>query len=141
MIIKTADFLKSSSDYRQCPGEDKPEFAFIGRSNVGKSSLINALVNRKDLAKTSSQPGKTQMINHFILNNEWYLVDLPGYGYAKASKSVRESWNKMIRNYLLKRRNLIWCLWVNKALMAITNKQARCFLAYWIGPKQPMLAQ
>lgn len=107
MIIKTADFLKSSSDYRQCPGEDKPEFAFIGRSNVGKSSLINALVNRKDLAKTSSQPGKTQMINHFILNNEWYLVDLPGYGYAKASKSVRESWNKMIRNYLLKRRNLM----------------------------------
>ncbi|HBN05068.1 MAG TPA: ribosome biogenesis GTP-binding protein YsxC, partial [Bacteroidales bacterium] len=83
------------------------EFAFIGRSNVGKSSLINMLVNKKDLAKTSSKPGKTQLINHFEINNEWFLVDLPGYGYAVTSKSNRASWGKMITNYLTKRENLI----------------------------------
>jgi len=84
-----------------------PEFAFIGRSNVGKSSLINTLVSRKNLAKTSGTPGKTQLINHFLINEEWYLVDLPGYGYAKTSKSNRASWEKMISNYLLNRENLI----------------------------------
>ncbi len=84
-----------------------PEFAFIGRSNVGKSSLINTLVSRKNLAKTSGTPGKTQLINHFLINEEWYLVDLPGYGYAKTSKSNRASWEKMISTYLLNRENLI----------------------------------
>ena len=102
-MVKSAEFVKSSSDYRQSPKADRAEFAFIGRSNVGKSSLINALVNKKDLAKTSSQPGKTQLINHFLIDSQWYLVDLPGYGYAKVSKSSREVWGKMIRNYILKR--------------------------------------
>ena len=106
-MVKSAEFVKSSSDYRQSPKADRAEFAFIGRSNVGKSSLINALVNKKDLAKTSSQPGKTQLINHFLIDSQWYLVDLPGYGYAKVSKSSREVWGKMIRNYVLKRENLL----------------------------------
>lgn len=106
-MVKSAEFVKSSSDYRQSPKADRAEFAFIGRSNVGKSSLINALVNKKDLAKTSSQPGKTQLINHFLIDAQWYLVDLPGYGYAKVSKSSREVWGKMIRNYILKRENLL----------------------------------
>ena len=106
-MVKSAEFVKSSSDYRQSPKADRAEFAFIGRSNVGKSSLINALVNKKDLAKTSSQPGKTQLINHFLIDLQWYLVDLPGYGYAKVSKSSREVWGKMIRNYILKRENLL----------------------------------
>ena len=106
-MVKSAEFVKSSSDYRQSPKADRAEFAFIGRSNVGKSSLINALVNKKDLAKTSSQPGKTQLINHFLIDSQWYLVDLPGYGYAKVAKSSREVWGKMIRNYILKRENLL----------------------------------
>ena len=106
-MVRSAEFVKSSSDYRQSPKADRAEFAFIGRSNVGKSSLINALVNKKDLAKTSSQPGKTQLINHFLIDSQWYLVDLPGYGYAKVSKSSREVWGKMIRNYILKRENLL----------------------------------
>lgn len=89
------------------PAADKAEFAFIGRSNVGKSSLINMLTGQKSLAKTSAKPGKTQLINHFIINNHWYLVDLPGYGYAKVSKSMREDWEKMIRHYFTKRENLV----------------------------------
>lgn len=107
MIINKAEFVISSSRYNQCPAEDRPEFAFIGRSNVGKSSLINMLTSRKDLAKTSSTPGKTQLINHFNINDQWYLVDLPGYGYARVSKQSRESWQKMINNYILKRQNLL----------------------------------
>lgn len=107
MILKTAEFVKSSQYLEQCPQPDMPEFAFIGRSNVGKSSLINMLVEKKDLAKTSSQPGKTQLINHFIINKEWYLVDLPGYGYAKTSMENRKKWRKMIEDYLLKRVNLL----------------------------------
>ena len=107
MIIKSAEFLMSSSTHKKCPEPIKPEFAFIGRSNVGKSSLINMLVNRKSLAKTSSKPGKTQLINHFEINQSWYLVDLPGYGYAKASIKNREIWGKMITNYLLERENLM----------------------------------
>lgn len=107
MIINKAEFVISSSRYNQCPAEDRPEFAFIGRSNVGKSSLINMLTSRKDLAKTSSTPGKTQLINHFNINDQWYLVDLPGYGYARVSKQSRESWQKMINNYIFKRQNLL----------------------------------
>ncbi|MDQ3051774.1 MAG: ribosome biogenesis GTP-binding protein YihA/YsxC [Bacteroidota bacterium] len=107
MNIITADFLCSNTDYRKCPPADKPEFAFIGRSNVGKSSLINMLTSRKGLAKTSGTPGKTQLINHFLINNSWYLVDLPGYGFAKTSQTNREKWEKMIRNYLLNRENLM----------------------------------
>jgi GTP-binding protein len=107
MIIKKAEFVISSSKLSQCPQADKPEFAFIGRSNVGKSSLINMLTNNKNLAKTSSTPGKTQLINHFLINDSWYLVDLPGYGYAQVSKAEREKWQKMINDYLIKRENLL----------------------------------
>jgi GTP-binding protein len=137
MLIKSATFLISSTDLRLCPKPDMPEYAFIGRSNVGKSSLINMLVNRKNLAKTSATPGKTKLINHFLITsslstinnlakrshehfnvkniiannqlstNSWYLVDLPGIGYAKSSKTSRTGWQKMIYNYLSKRRNLM----------------------------------
>jgi GTP-binding protein len=107
MKIKKAEFVISNTDYRLCPKNNLPEYAFIGRSNVGKSSLINAIVNNKKLAKTSSTPGKTQLINHFIINDQWYLVDLPGYGYAKTSKSQRAIFHEMISNYLLNRSSLI----------------------------------
>lgn len=106
MTFKTAEFIISSTDYKKCPPGDKPEYAFIGRSNVGKSSLINMLTNHKNLAKTSSTPGKTQLINHFLVDNQWYLVDLPGYGWAKVSKSKKQQWKKMITAYLLNRDNL-----------------------------------
>jgi len=104
--IKQAEFLISNPDYKKCPKPDKPEFAFIGRSNVGKSSLINMLTNRKKLAKISGTPGKTQLINHFIIDDLWYMVDLPGYGWARASKKDKAKWIKMIREYLLFRENL-----------------------------------
>ncbi|MGM5630504.1 ribosome biogenesis GTP-binding protein YihA/YsxC [Apibacter raozihei] len=107
MNILSAEFVKSSKYLDDCPEDNKPEYAFIGRSNVGKSSLINMLTSRKGLAKTSSTPGKTQLINHFIINNNWYLTDLPGYGYAKVSKSDRASFSKMIENYILGRKNLV----------------------------------
>jgi len=106
MIIKSADFVVSNQEVAKCPKTDLPEYAFIGRSNVGKSSLINMLTNRKKLAKTSSTPGKTQLINHYLINEEWYLVDLPGYGFAKISKSAREKWGELIHKYLMKRKNL-----------------------------------
>lgn len=106
MLIKTAEYLQSEVDWRKCPVPNLPEYAFIGRSNVGKSSLINMLTNHKGLAKTSSQPGKTQTINHFLINKNWYLVDLPGYGFAKTSKTNRAKWQKMISDYLLFRENL-----------------------------------
>jgi len=96
MIISTANFVMSNTDYKRCPPPDKPEYAFIGRSNVGKSSLINMLVNQKKLAKTSETPGKTRLINHFLINDNWYLVDLPGYGYAKASKAIRAPFGDII---------------------------------------------
>ncbi len=107
MIIKTATFVKSSSRWQECPEAVLPEYAFIGRSNVGKSSLINAMLNHKDLAKTSGTPGKTQLINHFLVNDEWYLTDLPGYGYARVSKSIRRDFEKLITNYILNRKNLV----------------------------------
>ena len=106
MTIKKATFVISNSDYRKCPDSRLPEYAFIGRSNVGKSSLINMLTGVKDLAKTSSKPGKTQLINHFLINDDWHLVDLPGYGYARTSKVNRGTWQKMIADYMLKREQL-----------------------------------
>lgn len=111
MPIKTANFFVSSQKISQCPKPNLPEYAFIGRSNVGKSSLINMLTGHKDLAKTSSTPGKTKLINHFIINESWYLVDLPGYGFAKLSKSIKEKWQKMIEDYLSYRENLM-CIFV-----------------------------
>ncbi|WKS95367.1 ribosome biogenesis GTP-binding protein YihA/YsxC [Riemerella columbina] len=107
MMIKSAEFVKSSQKWQSCPEPNLPEYAFIGRSNVGKSSLINAITNHKGLAKTSQTPGKTQLINHFLINNEWYLTDLPGYGYAKVSKSLRKDFEKLITNYILNRKNLV----------------------------------
>lgn len=107
MEIFQAEFLVSSTKLEQCPKPDLPEYAFIGRSNVGKSSLINMLSGQKKLARISATPGKTITINHFLINNTWYLVDLPGYGYAKRSKTDRKSWEKMIREYILSRPNLM----------------------------------
>ncbi len=107
MKINKAEFVISSVTVNKCPKPDRPEYAFIGRSNVGKSSLINMLAGRKKLAKTSGSPGKTITINHFNINNEWYLVDLPGYGYAKRSKTERKKWNVMIQQYILTRPNLL----------------------------------
>jgi GTP-binding protein len=107
MQIKSAKYIISSPSFEKCPTPDKTEFAFIGRSNVGKSSLINMLVKQKNLAKTSSTPGKTQLINHFEINERWYLVDLPGYGYAKVAQNDRRRWEQMIENYLRKRENLV----------------------------------
>lgn len=107
MQIKTAEYLMSNDDYRKCPQTNLPEFAFIGRSNVGKSSLINMLTSNSKLAKTSSSPGKTQKINHFTINGNWYLVDLPGYGYAKVSKTQRIVFKNMIEGYVLNRPNLV----------------------------------
>ncbi|MDR2652762.1 MAG: ribosome biogenesis GTP-binding protein YihA/YsxC [Prevotellaceae bacterium] len=106
MIIKQADFICSSSKAEQCPQSKLPEYAFIGRSNVGKSSLINMLTNKKKLAKVSSTPGKTRLINHFLINNSWYLVDLPGYGYAKASKTDRSAFSKTIIDYIERREEM-----------------------------------
>lgn len=107
MIIKSAEFVISNTEISKCPEPIKPEYAFIGRSNVGKSSLINMLTNNKKLAKTSGRPGKTQLINHFEINESWYLVDLPGYGYAKTSKMNRFKWTKFIEEYLKSRENLM----------------------------------
>ncbi len=107
MIIRSADFIKSSTGRADCPAPDKPEYAFTGRSNVGKSSLINMLAGRKKLAKISSTPGKTQTINHFLINDCWYLTDLPGYGYAKTAKTNRSAWSKFTTDYITNRSNLI----------------------------------
>lgn len=107
MKIHSASFVISNTEVEKCPAPSLPEYAFIGRSNVGKSSLINMLTNHKKLAKTSGKPGKTQLINHFMINEEWYLVDLPGYGYAQTSKSNRKKWEAFIDEYLLTRSNLM----------------------------------
>ncbi len=106
MIINTARFVISNSDYRRCPSDSRHEYAFIGRSNVGKSSLINMLTGRKDLAMTSSTPGKTMLINHFLVNDKWYIVDLPGYGYARRSKDDRGRLEKIIKSYILGRQQM-----------------------------------
>ena len=107
MIIHSAAFIKSSPTLKECPAPEKPEFGFIGRSNVGKSSLINMLTGWSKLAKTSVQPGKTRTINHFAVNDSWYLVDLPGYGYAKVPVKLREKWVKATEQYILRRENLV----------------------------------
>lgn len=110
-MIKEVQFVKSSANAKQCPDSELPEYAFVGRSNVGKSSLINALTNKRKLAKTSSTPGKTQLINHFIIDEQWYLVDLPGYGFAKVSKKKRSGFDYLIKDYLLNRSNMV-CLFL-----------------------------
>lgn len=126
MNIKSATYIGSKPSVEQCPADKKAEYAFIGRSNVGKSSLINALTLRKNLALTSSTPGKTMCINHFLINDEWYLVDLPGYGYAQRSKKAVEKFQKMISDYVLKREQLI-CLFV---LIDIRHEAQKVDLAF-----------
>lgn len=126
MIIHSARFVKSSPALKDCPAPDMPEFGFIGRSNVGKSSLINMLTGFTKLAKTSAQPGKTKTINHFLINGNWYLVDLPGYGFAKVPVNLREKWTGNTRNYILKRENLI-CLFV---LLDSRHKPQKSDLAF-----------
>ena len=134
MQIKSADFIISNTDYKLCPKADKAEYAFIGRSNVGKSSLINLITGKKHLAKISGKPGKTQLINHFLINKRWYLVDLPGYGYATVSKSQKEEFQKIIFSYLENRKNLM-CLFV---LLDCRHKCQKIDLEFmqWLGEKQ-----
>ena len=107
MRIHSAEFIKSSAHVKDCPGAPFPEYAFLGRSNVGKSTLINMITGRNKLAKASSSPGKTQLINHFLINDSWYLTDLPGYGFAKVPVPIKKKWEKMIKNYMLKRETLM----------------------------------
>ena len=107
MYVKSARFVISNTDIEKCPNNNLPEYAFIGRSNVGKSSLINSICNKKALAKTSSKPGKTQLINHYLINDKWFLVDLPGYGYANASKTKKKIFQSFITTYFIKRKQLI----------------------------------
>lgn len=111
MKVKTIEFYKSSQNINQCPKPNFPEYAFAGRSNIGKSSLINLITGRSKIAKTSSQPGKTRLINHYLVNGNWYLVDLPGYGYAKVSKTIKRTFNKIITQYLIQRDSLA-CLFL-----------------------------
>lgn len=134
MEIKTARFLMSNSSVQKCPDPNMPEFAFIGRSNVGKSSLINMLTNHKKLAKTSGRPGKTQLINHFVINDNWYLVDLPGYGYAKVSKNQRNKFQAYISDYIINRENL-YCLFV---LVDCRHEPQKIDMEFieWLGEKQ-----
>ena len=131
MEIKQATFVGSNTQVAKCPTHKLPEYAFIGRSNVGKSSLINMLTNHKGLAKTSSKPGKTQLINHFLINKEWYLVDLPGYGYAKVSKQSKKTFQQFITDYFKKRRELV-CAFV---LVDIRHEPQKIDLEFmqWLG--------
>lgn len=131
MEIKQARFLISNSDPAKCPAPVRPEYAFTGRSNVGKSSLLNMLTNRKTLAKVSQKPGKTRLINHYLLNEEWYLVDLPGYGYAGVPKTEREKWERSFRQYIVQRSNLC-CLFV---LIDIRHDALKSDLEFleWLG--------
>ncbi len=138
MIIREARFIASQTTYTKCPDPVFPEYAFIGRSNVGKSSLINMLTGRKGLAKTSGTPGKTQLINHFMINEAWYLVDLPGYGFARVSKTAKATWDKMIRDYLIKRSNLMTV----SILVDIRHEPQKLDLAFiqWVGENNIPLA-
>ncbi|MGY6562225.1 MAG: ribosome biogenesis GTP-binding protein YihA/YsxC [Luteibaculaceae bacterium] len=129
-----AEFVMSNSDYKKCPAPTLPEYAFIGRSNVGKSSLINMLTNQRGLAKTSGSPGKTQLINHFRIDNTWYLVDLPGYGYAKISKSDRAKFLKMIYSYLENRENLVCVFQLVDSRHAPQEKDLK--FMQWLGEKE-----
>lgn len=131
MQIKTAEFVASNSDVSKCPKNPIPEYAFIGRSNVGKSSLINMITGRKSLAKTSGRPGKTQLINHFIINNNWYLVDLPGYGYAKVSKTAKKKFQQFITDYFLQREQMVWAF----VLIDIRHEPQKIDLEFmqWMG--------
>jgi len=133
-MIKQAKFLISNTDVKRCPAPDRPEYAFIGRSNVGKSSLINMLVGQNSLAKVSVRPGKTQLINHFIVDESWYLVDLPGYGYAKIAISVKEKFQQLISRYILDRENL-YCLFV---LIDIRHNPQKIDIEFitWLGENQ-----
>jgi len=132
--IKTASFVMSNSSVKKCPAPDMPEFAFIGRSNVGKSSLINMITGYSKLAKTSGRPGKTQLINHFIINDNWYLVDLPGYGYAKVSKNQKNKFQAYISDYIINRENL-YCLFV---LIDCRHEPQKIDIEFieWLGEKQ-----
>ncbi len=138
MIIREARFIASQTTYTKCPDPVFPEYAFIGRSNVGKSSLINMLTGRKGLAKTSGTPGKTQLINHFMINEAWYLVDLPGYGFARVSKTSKATWDKMIRDYLITRSNLMTVF----ILVDIRHEPQKLDLAFiqWVGENNIPLA-
>ncbi len=133
-MIKQAQFIASNTDVQKCPAPDKPEYAFIGRSNVGKSSLINMLVGQNGLAKVSVRPGKTQLINHFLIDEKWYLVDLPGYGYAKVSQTMKEKFQKIITNYIRHRENL-YCLFV---LVDIRHEPQKIDVEFitWLGENQ-----
>ena len=133
-MIKQAQFIASNTDVQKCPPPDKPEYAFIGRSNVGKSSLINMLVGQNGLAKVSVRPGKTQLINHFLIDEKWYLVDLPGYGYAKVSQTMKEKFQKIITNYIHHRENL-YCLFV---LVDIRHEPQKIDVEFitWLGENQ-----
>ena len=131
MIIKKAEFIKSSVLLSQCPPDNKPEYAMIGRSNVGKSSLINMITNHSKLAQTSSKPGKTQTINHFNINDQWYLVDLPGYGWAKVSENKKDEWKKMINTYLKERQNLMCvCVLIDSRL---PPQEKDFYFIKWLG--------
>ncbi|NJB70807.1 GTP-binding protein [Saonia flava] len=134
MKIKSSDFVMSNSSVEKCPNEPIPEYAFIGRSNVGKSSLINMLTQRKGLAKTSGRPGKTQLINHFKINGNWFLVDLPGYGYAKVSKKEKKTFQKYITDYFLKREQLV-CAFI---LIDIRHEPQKIDMEFmeWMGENQ-----
>lgn len=138
MEITQAEFVSSHADVKKAPPPDKPEFAFIGRSNVGKSSLINMLTNKKKLAKISATPGKTQTINHFIINEQWYLVDLPGYGYAKTSRDKRYEFGQMIEQYILQRENLN-CLFILLDSRLEPQKNDLAFIQ-WCGEKEIPIA-
>ncbi len=134
MIIKEAKFIKSSPKLISCPKPDKPEYAFVGRSNVGKSTLINMILGNKNMAKTSATPGKTRLINHFLVNSEWYLVDLPGYGYAKTSKKQRKEFVVLIEEYL-RRRNTMVCLFLLVDCRLTPQKNDLQFID-WLGKNQ-----
>jgi GTP-binding protein len=138
MVIKTAEFVVSNTEVERCPAPNKPEFAFVGRSNVGKSSLLNMLTGRKSLAKTSSTPGKTQTINHFLINNSWYMADLPGYGFAKVSQTSRHQWSTMIERYLLSRENL-YCTFILLDARLEPQENDLDFI-HWLGEQQKSLA-